>query len=180
MRHSEGTTRPLTLREHDLARQQAWADHHAEFECGHAHAEMRKRKTLAGGWQLVNQCMGCGQRLGNALPQAGVVMADVAGFDEQRLATWLERRKEHARETAHAFSREAWLASYGPYLASAAWRSKRAKVMERARGACEGCAEGPPTQVHHLSYAHVGNEFLFELAALCDACHGRIHAEVKA
>jgi hypothetical protein len=31
--------------------------------------------------------------------------------------------------------------------------------------------------VHHLTYAHVFNEFLFELMAVCDECHDRLHRE---
>jgi 5-methylcytosine-specific restriction endonuclease McrA len=66
---------------------------------------------------------------------------------------------------------------YSEYLNSAEWQLVRAKVMARCRGFCEGCGEARATQVHHLTYAHVGEEFLFELVGLCDACHDRIHPD---
>ena len=31
------------------------------------------------------------------------------------------------------------------------------------------------TQVHHLTYQHVFAEFAFELVAVCDECHARLH-----
>ena len=31
------------------------------------------------------------------------------------------------------------------------------------------------TQCHHLTYENVGEEFLFELVALCSDCHERLH-----
>ena len=33
----------------------------------------------------------------------------------------------------------------------------------------------PATQVHHLTYAHLGDELLFELISVCDDCRKRIH-----
>jgi 5-methylcytosine-specific restriction endonuclease McrA len=33
------------------------------------------------------------------------------------------------------------------------------------------------TQVHHTTYKHVGNEFLWELRAICDECHDRFHED---
>ena len=57
------------------------------------------------------------------------------------------------------------------------WKKKRGKVLERASGICEGCLEKPATQVHHLSYEHVGDEYLFELVAVCDACHDNLHSQ---
>jgi hypothetical protein len=60
---------------------------------------------------------------------------------------------------------------YHRYLASAEWKSRRERVMERAGGLCEACRVQPATEVHHLTYAHIGNEALFELVAICRPCH---------
>ena len=49
--------------------------------------------------------------------------------------------------------------------------------MERAQGLCEGCRRRPATEVHHLTYEHVGDELLWELKAVCDHCHRRCHPE---
>jgi hypothetical protein len=64
---------------------------------------------------------------------------------------------------------------YNFYLKSDAWKLKRRKVRDRCGGVCEGCRDHPVTQVHHLTYEHVGNELLYELVGLCDACHERAH-----
>jgi 5-methylcytosine-specific restriction endonuclease McrA len=64
---------------------------------------------------------------------------------------------------------------YNKYLQSDDWKAKRGKVLERCDGLCEGCREAPATQVHHLTYNHVGDELLYELVGICDACHERVH-----
>lgn len=66
-------------------------------------------------------------------------------------------------------------ALYADYLKSVEWAGRRERVMERARGLCEGCRGRPATEVHHLTYEHVTREFLFELVALCGDCHARMH-----
>lgn len=64
---------------------------------------------------------------------------------------------------------------YTEYLQSQEWWDRRNKVMERACGLCEGCRQREPVEVHHLTYEHVTQEFLWELVALCAPCHERIH-----
>ena len=62
-----------------------------------------------------------------------------------------------------------------PHYRSESWRRIRRKRIEMACGLCEGCGENPATQVHHLTYRNFTREFLFELRAVCDFCHDRIH-----
>ena len=81
----------------------------------------------------------------------------------------------HYHEEKQRREREAFFARYDKYLRSPAWRSLRQRVMRRAGGVCEGCLERRATQVHHLTYDHVFNEFAFELRAVCDGCHARLH-----
>jgi len=64
---------------------------------------------------------------------------------------------------------------YKKYMLSNEWKYKRALVMRRCMGACEGCGENKAKEVHHTTYKNFGNEFLFELQALCYSCHDRIH-----
>jgi hypothetical protein len=64
---------------------------------------------------------------------------------------------------------------YSEYLRSPEWASKRALVFQRANGMCEGCGIREATQAHHLTYARVGREMLFDLVAICDACHEVVH-----
>jgi 5-methylcytosine-specific restriction endonuclease McrA len=70
--------------------------------------------------------------------------------------------------------------AYRVYLRSDAWAAKRAAVLERADRSCERCPAGSglfpvPLEVHHLTYAHVGDEALEDLQALCADCHQAAH-----
>jgi hypothetical protein len=70
-----------------------------------------------------------------------------------------------------------WPQLYADYLRSRQWAETRAKVMARAQHRCEGCRDALATEVHHLTYENVTREFLFELVALCEGCHERVHAQ---
>jgi 5-methylcytosine-specific restriction endonuclease McrA len=83
------------------------------------------------------------------------------------------------REAAIARRKAEWRAVYRRYLASADWQSVRQRVLRRAWVTCEGCLEARATEVHHKTYAHVGDEFLFELVAICRPCHERLHLEAS-
>src|SRR5436190_24302797 len=67
---------------------------------------------------------------------------------------------------------------YGKYLPSTEWRERRRLILLRAQGICEGCRLQPAWDVHHLTYENVGEEFLFQLAALCRPCHDRLHEQI--
>ena len=68
---------------------------------------------------------------------------------------------------------------YEEYLKSPEWKVKAAKVRVRCGNVCEGCRERKVDDIHHLSYAHKYDEFLFELVGLCRQCHERWH-QIKA
>lgn len=73
---------------------------------------------------------------------------------------------------------DAWWAKYEIYLRSREWREKRADVLERDNYRCQArlahiCARRA-TEVHHITYAHVGNEPMWELRSLCHECHEAI------
>jgi 5-methylcytosine-specific restriction endonuclease McrA len=65
--------------------------------------------------------------------------------------------------------------SYADYLLTDKWKNLRRLALARDHNLCQGCREWPATQVHHLTYTHLGEEFLFELVSLCHFCHERIH-----
>jgi hypothetical protein len=91
-------------------------------------------------------------------------------FEEQRLREDVERR-ERTRRTD-----EEWWNKYNAYLLTPEWQARRMLVYKRAGDVCEGCRERRATEIHHLTYRHVTNEFCWELVAICDACHTRVHA----
>ena len=77
-------------------------------------------------------------------------------------------------------SAKSWRAQYESYIRSDAWCEKRKLVLLRSRGWCEGCGNPGAVEVHHLTYEHLGREFLWELAAVCAVCHERLHPDAKA
>jgi 5-methylcytosine-specific restriction endonuclease McrA len=66
---------------------------------------------------------------------------------------------------------------YREYLETQEWREKRALVLARDGHMCKGCGTERATDVHHQTYAHIYNEFLFELISLCRKCHDRVHSD---
>jgi hypothetical protein len=64
---------------------------------------------------------------------------------------------------------------YQAYLRSPEWQRLRQLVSHREHGLCQGCGVEPGVEVHHLSYARVGQELLLDLALVCAKCHGALH-----
>lgn len=64
---------------------------------------------------------------------------------------------------------------YQKYLKSEQWQEKRKAVLQRDNYRCTGCGIVRATEVHHLTYAHKYDEFLFELTSLCSECHRKFH-----
>ena len=76
-------------------------------------------------------------------------------------------------------SNEEWLAKYNAHLDSRKWQELKNEVFQREGGICQGCRDEPIEHTHHLTYAHMGDEFLFELMGLCITCHLRVHGVQK-
>jgi 5-methylcytosine-specific restriction endonuclease McrA len=130
--------------------------------------------------QLRHQCVSCGELVGAALKHAlassntpELSRDEAMRAYRTRQAHWERQREQRDREfqTARARRRR----EYQEYLQSNAWAERHTLVIERAGGICEGCRKAAAEQVHHITYEHVGNEFLWELVAICRTCHGRAH-----
>lgn len=67
------------------------------------------------------------------------------------------------------------MTAYQAYMRSAAWRAKRRPILARSRGLCERCRLWPAVNVHHLTYANLGNESPADLVAVCSKCHKELH-----
>lgn len=92
---------------------------------------------------------------------------------EQRRQAWVARIGAQEQERARALDERR--AAYVAYLQTPEWRARRELVMQRAGRLCEGCRLEVATEVHHVTYEHLGNELLWELRAVCRGCHERIH-----
>lgn len=164
-------------------------------DCSHSNWELRRR-TKPNGWSgLVKQCLICG---GLAVPNTvgkaeaialGVKPEAAPAFDEAAF----NKRKDTEAATASARAKQAheefklqqkaeraealrqWHEENDWYYGSDQWLERRALVLKRANYVCEGCGKAKATQAHHITYDHFGDEFLFELLAVCEPCHSRIH-----
>ena len=150
-------------------------------ECKHLESGIVAVRASNGAPMYREQCLTCGFPFGQWIARAKVpniqTVPEVsayafAEYEQSRLAEWRSVQVEHARQQLSASDNE-----YAQYLRSETWKLKRQKVLERAKGICEGCREREATQIHHLTYRHVQDEFLWELVAICDDCHNRVHLD---
>lgn len=168
------------------------------WHCDHEQNELRRRDLPAGIVQVARQCLNCGAPVGKWLKHETVRnIANLPAWDRECSELWKARERQYMGEYREAMAKTAGVAIYAErsvelnqrsnrkfwerydeYLSSPQWRSRRAKVLERAGGICEGCREREATQVHHLNYQRIGREMLFDLVAVCEACHEGIHGHV--
>jgi len=152
-------------------------DYHGP-ECEHPDTAFRWKLNSLGHRFYVRQCVLCGRSIGGAVAFA-TVRTETGGREpppfDNRLHDEQLRLRVQASSDAAALSHRDWWERYELYLQSDAWREKRRLVFERANFLCEGCRQRPAVEVHHLTYAHVGNELLFELVAVCQPCHDQLH-----
>jgi 5-methylcytosine-specific restriction endonuclease McrA len=149
-----------------------------EFACDHPRVEVVFKEGLAAGSRVyLRQCQCCGEDLGKAKPSS-LEAAHAPPYDAGLRPRWWQARSERLAEVEREAKEEKsgeWWAAYNEYLRTPQWQAKRAKVMERSGGICEGCLERPAVQVHHLTYIRVGREMLFDLVAICIECHEEVH-----
>lgn len=69
--------------------------------------------------------------------------------------------------------------NYQAYLQSPTWKANRADAVRRAGNRCQLCKSRGPLEVHHNSYADIGNERPEDLIVLCRSCHEVFHQNRK-
>jgi hypothetical protein len=154
------------------------------LDCMYANVTAKWLPTINGLRQLRNQCDDCGRVLANTLPHR-LATPDTPEVDqaarsqchrkcnEEREARWAAECER--RQAEWAAGRAEWFDEHNEYLKSPQWWAKRIAVLKRAKGICEGCLSASAEHVHHLSYDHWRDELLWELVAVCRACHERAH-----
>ena len=152
--------------------------------CDHQHVV-----RCARGSAEVDQCKACGAQRGGAFKRSaqfeGLPKFKEGSNDRWQAGLNAERRlveseylaKARAEASSNIGTPMQEALDYAAYLRTDDWQRKRARVLHRANGICEGCLERPATEVHHTTYDHRGNELLFELVALCRDCHLKAHPE---
>lgn len=162
--------------------------------CKHPNPEVRIRTRVNRTQVYVLQCMTCGQelrsvaknspdvlRLTERIPFDEELPIRIAAEQDEATSRWQQQRNEAyelARAETERLSEDQnreWWDWYNTYLKTPEWQRKRVAVLARSQGMCEGCRINKAVQVHHLTYDHVGDEFLWELVAVCLMCHSRLH-----
>lgn len=140
--------------------------------------ELRQRALRNDTLRFVEQCLVCGREVRSFKKQdllrQGKFPNRLPAWDDEiqkRYWEWRNRAFEQKREAES----EAFWERHSEHMKSAKWRLLRVKVFRRCNNICEGCGDRQAVQVHHLSYRHLGDELLFELAAVCLECHEKIH-----
>jgi len=148
---------------------------HGRTCMGKIHAIKEGERTYCGtDRRYTNGVIAVGER--GAVTCKGCIRSlDAADNYEQQQQEWEQRRAELGKQRQQ--EQDEWWAGYTEYLQSPAWARRRRAVLTRAGGLCEGCRENPAVHVHHTTYAHAGNELLFELVALCRDCHQIAHPD---
>jgi 5-methylcytosine-specific restriction endonuclease McrA len=63
------------------------------------------------------------------------------------------------------------------------WKHKRSLRLQLNHrlfnGYCEMCFSVPARHVHHMTYSRQGNEWIFDLAAICEECHRQLHPDME-
>ena len=153
------------------------------FQCDHPLPEIRYRTNKLGQKRFYLQCMRCGTTVEH-LRKYELSREQMEGchpFEENisdNFYSYKSKYYNHLRESALLNKKNEFYNWYHNYLLSPKWQKKRELVFKRAQYLCEGCGRNKATEVHHLNYHHLGDELLFELVAVCDECHSKIHKSI--
>lgn len=144
--------------------------------CSHAQTKIMTKVASNGRHMVCHQCQNCGDQVGSYLKKE-VWPEDRPHWDDS-IAERMRKRILKAQEPIyleHIQEAQEQEVRYANYLLSPEWREKRRMVLERDKWTCCGCGKAKATQVHHLTYRDIFNEFLFQLVSICDECHDRYH-----
>lgn len=148
-----------------------------QCDCQEQEKQARKRILKDGRSAYGFQCTNCGRFETKSMKSFGwnipteLFDANIAEqFRERRDAHWQRLRDDRDSD---------WKAKYEAYMQSEKWKVKRQAVLERDNYVCQGCLKNRAVQVHHLSYAHLGNEPLWDLTSVCLDCHRLVHPHMQ-
>ena|SRR6266542_2090390 len=100
--------------------------------------------------------------------------------DLAQLSLWpdasFDGNRTHHLRTAQQARRD----YHQTYLGTEQWQCRRREAIQRGKFRCANCYKERRLQIHHLSYAHLGDEQPSDIVALCRSCHERITAEERA
>lgn len=162
------------------------------LECSHVSKKLTKYTATNKVLTFRTQCLRCGhtiEKIKKSDLPIHISVEDLPDFDED-LRHSLSKRACKIREGLNKIAEEKYNANveeefsnlkksriekYQQYLESSNWGVLRSKVFTRCNRVCEGCLCRPATEVHHLTYDHICDEYLWELVGICGECHRKIH-----
>lgn len=145
-----------------------------ENNCSNHNFEIVKKHKANDTYFLVKQCMTCGEAINSSIKFSLVENHNILKWYSEELNAKYYENRRNSFLTNREKEKQEWFKSYAIYLNSIEWKQKRLKVLERDRFTCQGCLTNRANEVHHLTYKHVYNEFLFELISLCKPCHDKL------
>jgi 5-methylcytosine-specific restriction endonuclease McrA len=155
------------------------------WTCEHTQRAVKRRHDSSGRPFFQDQCVECGYAIGPMVARSKVGDPEsVPVFDEVLRAAGECRKAERQAERTETVRREWEKASadrkreLAEYYETPEWRAKRQAVLVRDNHECKAqldCCVVRAESAHHLTYAHVFNEPLFDLVAVCWPCHERLH-----
>jgi hypothetical protein len=138
-----------------------------------------KKRTIKDGRIVYGfECQNCGAFNQKSTKSFGLGFLPNEFADESIRARFLDRCRQHDQNRKDERSRQ-WWENYNRYLQTEHWKRKRQAVLERDKHICQGCLINIATQVHHLSYEHLGNELMWELQSVCIKCHRVLHPHLR-
>ena len=157
----------------------------SETRCCNHHLSVRKATTTSNRLSFRLVCNYCGEFFSAVSKKDILNLFDFEEIKEQddELRTKFLQRKNGHRDYLNARTHEIFNASwdanknrnYHEYLKTDEWGKKRQLVLNRCKNICEACGINQAEAVHHLTYEHIYDEFLFELIGICHKCHSKIH-----
>ncbi|MGJ8560127.1 MAG: HNH endonuclease [Litorimonas sp.] len=157
---------------------------HSNSFCTHEKTSFVMRTVSDGSKQYVEQCLKCGLQRGSARSQKDIIV-EPEPWDESLAPSYDRAKKKQLDEifakhlTIQKRKTGRFSEKYVKHLSSEKWLKTRVKIFRRANNLCEGCLENPARDIHHLTYENLGDEFMFELIALCRPCHERVERSKK-
>lgn len=161
-------------------------DQQRPVSCPHDQGKEMRWRTQSNHVRVIAyQCLTCGRML-NHVRKASIPVTEWTMIDE-----WdkdLERNYQTASNAAWSHYNGTWRERqdaeqrarrerYADYLRSPEWQYRRSLRLNIDHHQCQAklnYCTGRATEVHHLTYEHVGNEPLFDLASVCSSCHRQI------
>ncbi|GAB2999623.1 hypothetical protein GCM10010960_01830 [Arenimonas maotaiensis] len=164
---------------HFLIKKAAYSAIEERYRCTHEVREIRLRILVDSRKAYYNQCISCGHA-GSAIGLKSIKNQakpiSITLFDNELEIKW--RARKNAEYQAIYIAIEPSLkAEYEAYLESETWRKRRMVILERATKKCECCEHYPATEIHHKTYARIGQELDSDLMAVCKLCHDQIHGK---